>query len=147
MTPTRTKSAVGAGFRGLESGQRFVHAGMNLEDGIQIGKIQKFAYERAGAGTLQIRFAGSRPSVKEDQFADAGTVDGTDAAEIENHLAAVIEYFTDHARQGGGLVTIDDAALAVNNDYITAIASFQSKFQLRLLIVFCQGSGVRRLWR
>src|SRR5216684_3117289 len=138
-------SAVGAGFRGLESGQSFVHAGMNLEDGIQIGKIQKFAHERAGAGTLQVSVAGSRPRMQKHQFADAGTVEGTDAAEIENHFAALLENFTDQAREGSSLVAIDDAALAVNDHDITAIASFQTEFQRRLLIWCCQGSQVLRL--
>src|SRR6266446_5191901 len=145
MTPTRTRSAVGAGFRGLESGQSFVHAGMNLKDGIKVGKIQKFAHERAGAGTLQIRIAGSRPGVQENQFANAGTVERADAAEIENHLAALLENFANQAREGCGLVAIDDAALAVNDHDITAIASFQTEFQRRLLIWCCKGSQMLRL--
>src|SRR5260370_31614345 len=145
MTPTRTKSAVGAGFQGLEGVEGFEHAGMNLENGIQIGKVQQLEHERAGAGTLQIRVAGSRPSVQENQFANAGTVERTDTAEIENHLAALLENFTDQARKGSSLVAIDDAALAMNNHDITAIASFQTEFQRRLLIWCCEGSQLLRL--
>jgi hypothetical protein len=83
--------------------------------------------------------------VQERQFAEAGTVHGGDAAKIENHFAAILEDFSDHPRKGSGLVAIDNAALAVNDHYIAAIASFQTEFQLRLLVWCREGSQVWRL--
>jgi hypothetical protein len=77
----------------------------------------------------------------------ARTVDGADPAEIKDHFAALLEDFTYQARKGGGLVSIDDAALAVNDHHITAIASFQTEFQLGLLIWCCESSQVLRLRR
>jgi hypothetical protein len=71
--------------------------------------------------------------VQKAKFADASAVDGTDAAEIENHFAAILKDFTDQARKGSNLVAIDDAAVAVNDHHIAAISSFQTELQLRLL--------------
>jgi hypothetical protein len=86
-----------------------------------------------------------RPSVEKNQLPDACTIDGADAAEIENHFAAVLEEFTDYAREGRRLVAINDAALAVNDDDIATIASFQAELQLRLLRLYSEGSQVMRL--
>ncbi len=55
---------------------------MNVEDRIQMGKIQQFAHQRTGAGTFQIPLTRLCPGVENNQFADAGAVNGRDAAKI-----------------------------------------------------------------
>ena len=127
------RSAVGADFAGLEGRQRFAHVGVDVEDGIEVGEIQQPAHEGAGAGTFEVSLSGLCPGMQESQFANASAVDGADAPEIENYFASILKNLPDHTPQVSGLVAVDDAAVAVNDDYIAAISSFQTQFQRRLL--------------
>jgi len=107
-----------------------VQAGVNLEKRIETSKAEQIAHEWAGAGTSQIRVFRLSPSVQEHEFADARAVDGAHATEIEDDFTAVFQNVPDQARKRGGLVTVDDAALAVNDDHIAAISSFQTEFNV-----------------
>jgi len=65
------------------------------------------------------------------------------ATEIEDDLLLFFNV-PDQARKRGGLVTVDDAALAVNDDHIAAISSFQTEFQRRLLKLNSEARHVLR---
>lgn len=99
---------------------------MYFEYRIHVGKSQQLAYERARAGIFHVSILRLRLGMQQNQFTDAGTVNGVHSAEIKNHLAAILEKFSSQARKGCCLVAIDDAALAVNNHDIATIPSFQT---------------------
>src|ERR1700722_13398999 len=148
MTPLfskRTWSAVGANFGELKRSHGVVQVGMNLQERIDVGKIQQLAHERTRTGNLQIRLLRLRPGVQKNQFADTRAIDRRDTAEIKNYLSAMVEYFTDHMRKACGLFAIDNAALAMNDHDIAAISGFETQFQGRLLRLCCRGSQLMRL--
>jgi hypothetical protein len=114
---------------------------MNLEHRIQIGKIEQFANQRAGIGALQLRIPGLRPGMQKHKFTHARAVDETDTAKIKQYLTAVCDYLAHQTRQRSRLITVDDAAVAVNDHDIFTIASLQIELQRRLLKL-CSGQNV-----
>lgn len=118
---------------------------MDLQHRVNIRKAEQFTHQRAGAGIFHLCVLRLSLSVQQNQFPNASTINGTHAAEVENHFAAILQKFSDHPRKSYGLVAINDAALAVNNHDIAIIPGFQTEFQLRLLKRCFKGSQAMRL--
>jgi len=118
---------------------------MNVEHRINVGKIQQLKDQRTWTGTFQIPIFRLRVAVQENEFPDAGTVDGSDSAEIKNDSAATPKDFSNHLRKRCGFFAINDATLTVNDYDLTAISSFQTELQLQLLMWYCVSSQAMRL--
>jgi len=73
--------------------------------------------------------------VEQHQFADARTVDRVDAAEIEDHFPSIFQNFPHEVGERDGFIAINDAPLTMNDEHVATISSFQTKLQLRLLMV------------
>jgi hypothetical protein len=71
--------------------------------------------------------------VQKSQFADTSAVHRSNASKVENYFRSVPQDLADKAREFARLIAINDAALAMHDYDIAAIASFQTKLQLRLL--------------
>jgi hypothetical protein len=86
--------------------------------------IEQTPHEWGWIRIFEVGVLGLSQRVQQNQFADASTIDKTDAAEIKHQLAIISEVFYNQVRKCCGLITIDDSALALNDDDVPLIASF-----------------------
>jgi hypothetical protein len=128
------------------SSQGFSHTRMNLEKRANLCEVEKVHHKRPRICILQLRFLLLSVPMQQYELADSGTIDRTDAAEIENNLPSFLQNFPYDARKCIRLFAIYNAPLAVNNHDFTALPSFQTKLQLRLLGLNSWGRPQHRLW-